>query len=237
MTVARWRAAVEGFQLLTKSCSVRSIDLCWTRTLCLHIWPPSFPHLVLGERERGEREGGSRVSWERLADRMMYLGEWSSCPVGPECRRAVAAWPHKERRLAPDIPASLRYRTETHCQKKIHILSAAWLSYSRGEEGYERVFILPQFASALARALSSSASPQADLCSIYQPSTTPRSKVRQLHGWQAGWGVTVNLTVSKPDYVVWYKFFYKPTFFSPLWRLLTSFLWRSFFSGEGKKNK
>lgn len=62
------------------------------------------------------------------------------------------------------------------------------------------MFILPQFASALARALSSSASPQADLCSIYQPSTRPRSKVRHLHGWQAG--VTVNLTVSKPDYVV-----------------------------------
>jgi len=80
------------------------------------------------------------VSWERLADRMMYLGECCSCPVGLECRRAVAAWPHKERRLAPDIPASLGYRTETHCQKEIHILSATWLSYSRGEEGYESVY-------------------------------------------------------------------------------------------------
>lgn len=140
---------------------------------------------------------------------MMYLGEWSSCPVGPECRRAVAPWPHKKRRLAPDIPASLGYRTETHCQKKIHILSAAWLSYNRGDEGYGRVFILSRFASALARALSS-ALPQADLCCIYQPSAMPRSKVRQLHGWQAGWGVTVNFKtrlcyVSRQDYVVWYK--------------------------------
>lgn len=225
MTVARWRAAVEGFQLLTESSSVRSIDLCWTRTLCLHIWPPLFPP-PCARRKRARRAGGEGrggVSWERLADRMMYLGECSSCPVGLECRRAVAAWPHKERRLAPDIPASLGYRTETHCQKKIHILSATWLSYSRGEEGYERVFILLQFASALARALSSSASPQADLCSIYQPSTTPRSKVRHLHGWQDGWGVTVNLTVSKPDYVVFPDFFKK------------HIMWMSFFTGEGKK--
>lgn len=90
MTVARWRAAVEGFQLLTESSSVRSIDLCWTRTLCLHIWPPSFPHLVLGERERGEREGrgegggvlGAAGGQDDVFGRVQQMSCWAGVQKG-----------------------------------------------------------------------------------------------------------------------------------------------------------
>lgn len=124
-----------SFQLLTERSSVRSIDLCWTRTLCLHISPRARwkRGRMARRRETAGRPGRSWWTgwciWESRAD--VLLG-WSA--AGLERRGLIkrGVCPLTSRSFS-DIEQRYTAKKDTHTHTPP--LSAAWLSYSSGEEG------------------------------------------------------------------------------------------------------